>query len=117
MISYLLAAALSSSTLSLGATTQGWWDSIAVDDYKQALMVNFGNEFTTTIKVTHRDLNNDGRVEVLISSLADCGSAGYVYSVYSHDEKHTCHVGEVRDPIPDSIVGLIDCQHRLQPLS
>ena len=117
MISYLLAATLSAGALPTGVTDQERWDSIAVDNYKQALVVSFGNEFTPTIKVIHRDLNNDGRVEVLISSLADCGSAGYVYSVYSHDEKHTCHVGEVRDPIPDSIVGLIDCQHRLQPLS
>lgn len=116
MFSYLLAATLSMGALPSVVIAPGGWEDIVVSNYQKVLNVDFGDEFNDSTNVTHKDLNRDGYNEILISSLAHCGSLGCSYAVYSHDKKHVCHVGDVRDPIPLDIVGPIDCEHHLQPL-
>ncbi|PLC59302.1 hypothetical protein CIK00_03265 [Photobacterium carnosum] len=118
MFSYLLVA----TTLAMGALppaviTSDSWDSIAVSHYQKRVSLDFGDEYNDSISVTHRDLNHDGHDEILISSLADCGSLGCSYIIYSHNKGGICLIGDVRDPIPLNIIGPIDCEHHLQPLN
>lgn len=60
-----------------------------------------------------KDLDSDGKYEILLSDSNICGSGGCMYDIYSYSNGNACYIGVQSDPLV-SIKGPINCQSSLK---
>lgn len=103
------------STVSEQSVTTGKASGVSQEVIDSAL-IDYRSEGDSSQYKTYydlKDLNNDGKQEILLSDSSVCGSGGCTYSVYSYDNDRVCYIGSKSDTLPD-IKGDIDCQTRLK---